>query len=141
MSDLYQFIYKVSMSLKWWMVEIPAGGFVFSPQNCLWCVLMGNFPTLTLSYCRRTYFVCALEELGIFKTLGVNISLNIRNTGTSTFVYLGKEVTVYKIKTSLKLQSNDRCFFMRCKHIRYESLSIKNKCRCGLNPWLLISDT
>jgi len=55
--------------------------------------------------------VCALEELGIFKTLGVNISLNIRNTGTSTFVYLGKEVTVYKIKTSLKLQSNDRCFF------------------------------
>ena len=54
--------------------------------------------------------MCALEELGIFKTLGVNISLNIRNTGTSTFVYLGKEV-VYKIKTTLKLQSNDRFFF------------------------------
>ena len=110
MSDLYQFIYKVSMSFKWWMVEIPAGGFVFSPQNCLWCVLIGNFSTLALSYCRRMYFVCALEELGIFKTLGVNISMNIRNTGTSTCVYLGKEV-VYKIKTSLKLQSNDSCFF------------------------------
>ena len=54
--------------------------------------------------------MCALEELGIFKTLGVNISMNIRNTGTSTCVYLGKEV-VYKIKTSLKLQSNDSCFF------------------------------
>jgi len=54
--------------------------------------------------------VCALEELGIFKTLGVNISLNIRNTGTSTFVYLGKEV-VYKIKHHLNCSQTTVFFF------------------------------